>query len=103
MSTNSTTPAANDASDARQPSRWPQLSVRLPASSRIAAPASGRTITSHTRVVMAALVFQQTDVVDRSRAASAEDGHDDREADHHLARGDHHGEERHHLAVQMTV
>src|SRR6478735_3691820 len=103
MSTNNTTPAANDASAAKQPSRCPQASDRLPASSRMAAPASGRAITSHTRVVMAALVFQQTGFVDRSRPAGAEDGHDDREADDDLACGHHHGEERHHLTVQMTV
>src|SRR3954452_7879284 len=103
MSTNSTRPAAYDASAARQPSRCPQPSDRRPASSRIAAPASGRAITSHTRVVMAALVFQQTGFVDRGRAAGSEDRHDDRQADHHLTRGDHHGEKRHHLTVQMAV
>src|SRR4029077_10183829 len=103
MSANNPTPAANDASAAKQPSRCPQASDRVPASSRIAAPASGRAVTSHTRVVMATLVFQQTGFVDRSRTAGAEDGHDDRESDHHLTRGDHHGVERHHLAVQMTV
>src|SRR5829696_113500 len=103
MSTNSTTPALNDASAARQPSRCPQGSDRVPASNRTAAPASGRAITSHTRVVMAALVFQQTGFIDRSRPAGAENGHDDRQAHHHLTRGDHHGEKRHHLTIQVPV
>src|SRR5215468_6917201 len=103
MSTNSTTPAAKEPSAARQPSRCPQPLDRLPESSRITAPASGRAITSHTRVVITALVFEQTGFVDRSRSAGAEHGHDDRQADHHLTRGDHHGEKRHHLTVQMTM
>src|SRR5690606_10303159 len=88
MSANSTAPTTNDAIDAAQPNRWPQLSVRRPPIRRIAAPTNGSAIVSHTGVVIVPLVFQQIGVVDGGRAARAEDGHDDREANHHLACGD---------------
>src|SRR4029079_15099222 len=100
---NSTAPTANDASDMAQPSRWPHGSDRLPDSRSIAAPARGRAIRSQTGIVIDALVFQQAGVVDRGRAAGAEDGHDDGEADDDLAGRDHHREERHHLTVEVSV
>src|ERR1700694_1074383 len=103
MPTNSATPTTKAPIGVAAPSRWPQLLERFPASISIAAPASGSTSSSQTIVVMAALVFQHAGVVDRGRVAGAENRHDDRQADHHLAGGDHHGEERHHLAVQMSM
>src|SRR5215217_5376956 len=103
MSANSSTPRTKEPSDVAQPSRWPQGSAHLPDSSSIAAPARGRAIRSQTGIVIAALVFQQAGVVDRGRTAGAEDGHDDGKPDDDLARRDHHGEERHHLAVEMPV
>src|SRR3984893_18268077 len=48
-------------------------------------------------------VLQQTGIVDRGRPAGTEDRHDDRQADHDLACGDHHREEGHHLTVELTV
>src|ERR1700682_1703006 len=103
MPTNSATPTAKAPTGVAQPRRWPQPLERFPASSSIAAPASGSTSSSHTMVVMVALVFQHAGVVNRGRAAGAENRHDNRQADHHLAGGDHHGEERHHLAIQLSM
>src|SRR5689334_14516897 len=48
-------------------------------------------------------VLQQARVVDRGRAAGAEDGHDDRQPDHDLRGGDHHHEEGGHLTVEVAV
>src|SRR5688500_6610177 len=103
----------------------PQLSVRLPPSSRIAAPASGSAISSQssssepvaaryspvgsgeagdseasTSDSTGLLVLEQVRVVDRGRPAAAEDAHDDGEPDDDLGRGDDHDEERHDLAVE---
>src|SRR5277367_1019632 len=98
MSTSSVTPTPNEAKAVAQPSRCPHGSVRLPPSSSIAAPAAGNATSSQVRCVIAS-ALEQVGVVDRSRSAGTENRHDDGQADHDLAGGDDHGEERHHLPV----
>src|SRR5262245_50101815 len=128
---NRTTLSANDSNGSATAIRWPFLSsrplARGPPTSRIAAPSNGSAITSQSRVntpvsgaglttgavttpsarrnieSVSPSVLQQARVVDRGRAAGAEDRHDDREPDHDLGRGDHHHEERGDLTVEVAV
>src|SRR4051794_8772836 len=108
-----------------QPSRCAHRAVRrLPSTRMTAAPSAGSAMITHsnentplaadgsttgtdsrrgTSMSSGSLVLQQARVVDRGRAAGAEDRHDDREADHHLGGGDHHHEERGDLAVEVAV
>src|ERR1700759_1065497 len=102
MSVSSARPTPNDASAVAQPSRCPPGSVRLPPSSRIAAPAAGRATTRQVKCVIDS-ALEQVGVVDRGRSAGTENRHDDGQADHDLTGGDDHGEERHHLAVELTM
>src|SRR3984957_10624968 len=88
-SDSSATPTPNDASAVAHPSRCPHPSVRRPPSSQI-------------RCVIAS-ALEQVGVVDRSRFTGTENRHDDGQSDHHLAGGDDHREESHHLAVEATV
>src|SRR3954466_6492382 len=53
--------------------------------------------------IVGASVLQQVRVVDGRRPTGTEDGHDDREADHHLSSSDDHDEERDDLAVEVSV
>src|SRR5215471_1959864 len=111
------------------PTTWPHLLVRRPPSSSTAAPASGNTSSSHaarctptagrgtsvgtvaaraataTRVFVTPtpLVLQQVRVVHRRGPAGTEDRHQDRQPDDHFRGGDHHHEERGHLAVHLAV
>src|SRR5680860_1475812 len=122
--TNVTRLITNDATGAAVPSRWPQASVRRPPSSRTVALAAGIAKISQSSVKepLAATasttgaggsdainvtsypsVLQQTRVVDRGRPTSAEDGHDDRQADHDFRRRHHHHEERRDLTIQVAV
>src|SRR5580693_15090 len=80
-------PTPNDASAVAQPSRCPHGSVRLPPSSKIAAPAAGNATSSQVKCVIGS-ALEQVGVVDRSRSAGTEDRHDDGEAHHDLAGGD---------------
>src|SRR3978361_2347474 len=95
------------------PSRGPHLFVRLPPISSTAADTAGRA-TSSQRPANAPVAFnaasnlscsvlEQVGVGDRRGPASTEDGHDDREPDDDLRRGDGHHEERHHLPLEITV
>src|SRR5271163_2304187 len=104
-SDSSARPTPNDASGVAQPSRCPHASVRRPPTSNIAALAAGNATSSQIRCVsdVTALTFKQVGVVDRSRSTGAENRHDDGKSDHHLAGGDDHREEGHHLAVEVTV
>src|SRR5271156_1647966 len=102
MSTSSVTPTPNEAKAVAQPSRCPHGSVRLPPSSSSAAPAAGRAKTSQVKCVIDS-ALEQVRVVDRGRFTGTENRHDDRQAHHDLARGDDHGEERHHLAIEPTM
>src|SRR3984957_13612192 len=95
-------PTPNDASAVAQPSRCPHGSVRLPPSSKIAAPAAGNATSSQVKCVIPS-ALEQVGVVDRSRSTGTENRHDDGQPDHHLAGGDDHREERHHLAVEIAV
>src|SRR5450631_1621978 len=111
----------------RAPSRCPHRSERRPPASSTTAPNTGNASISHaacwkptagTVVMVAAivctpaaelltppplLVLQQAGVVYRRRPAGPEDRHQDRQAYHDLCRGDHHYEERDHLAIQVAV
>src|SRR5690348_17231581 len=102
MSVSSATPTPNDATAVRQPSQCPQVSVRRPPSSNIAAPAAGNATSSQVRCVIPS-AFEQVGVVDRSRFAGAENRHDDGQPDYHFTGGDDHREERHHLTVEVAV
>src|SRR5947209_5623348 len=102
ISASSDTPTPNDASAVRQPSQGPHRSVRLPPTSRIAAPAAGNATSSQVKCVIPS-ALEQVGVVDRSRFAGTENRHDDGQPDHHLARGDDHREEGNHLTVEVTV
>src|SRR5262245_39585003 len=115
----------NDAIGSRQPRTWPHRSVKRPPTRRIAAPASGSAITTHSRektpsadvgsttgaeaaacraiIETVSSVLQQARIVDRGRATGPEDGHDDRESDDHLGCRHHHHEEGGDLAVQVAV
>src|SRR4051812_18003403 len=125
--------STNDPDTAPTPSQWPHRSVRRPPSSSTAAPSAGSAITTLSRektpsaeagstaggvtwltecsrtvagamaIVVVPSVLQQTGVVDRGRASGAEDGHDDRQADHHLGSRDHHHEEGRDLTVEVAV
>src|SRR6202012_1131185 len=101
-SDSSAPPTPNDASAVAQPSRCPQASVRRPPTSAIAAPAADNATSSQIRCFSAS-ALEQVGVVDRSRFTGAENRHDDGQSDHHLAGGDDHREERHHLAVEVAV
>src|SRR3990170_1604119 len=84
--------------DPRMPAHLPK---RLPKNRLITAPASGSAGTSQIRRSIAS-PFQEARFVDVRRMAAAEDRDDDRKADDHLGRSDHHREERQHLAVQVS-
>src|ERR1700757_3202435 len=101
MSASNATPTANAATTVAHPRRWPQRSLRRPASRSTAAPNAGSASSSHTSCVIS--VLQQACFVDRGRPAGAENRHDDGQADDHLAGGHHHREERHHLTVELAV
>src|SRR3990172_6182705 len=94
-----TTNPAVIAAEATQPARLPR---RRPANRFTAAPASGRAGISQTRSSIASPP-QDRGVVHARALPAPVDGHDDREADHDLGRGDHHREEGQHLAVQVVV
>src|SRR5215469_16268830 len=111
------------------PTTWPHLLVRRPPSSSTAAPASGNTSSSHAArctpaaargtsvgtaaaraaeaarmpVTASPLVLQQGRVVHRRGPAGTEHRHQDRQPDDYLRGGDHHHEERDHLAVELAV
>src|ERR1700749_1049409 len=102
MSFSSARPMPNDASAVAQPSRCPHASVRRPPSSSTKAPAAGRATTSQMKCVISS-ALEQVGVVDRSRSAGAENCHDDGQADDDFARGDDHGEEGHHLPVELAM
>src|SRR5512142_1657926 len=109
-------PSTNEIPTLATPSQCPHRSARRPASSRIAALASGMATSSQrlpshppaaakcTLCSTAALsVLQQVRVVDTGRPPGTEDGHDDGQAHHDLGGRHHHHEERHDLAVQRAV
>src|SRR5947209_11134000 len=102
MSLSNDRPTATDACAVPQPSQCPHRSVRLPPSSRAAAPAAGSAASSQVRCVIPS-ALEQVGVVDRSRFTGTENRHDDRQPDHHLAGGHDHREERHHLTVEVAV
>src|SRR5947209_2626585 len=106
-----------------QPSTWPQASVRRPPTSSTAAPNRGSAISSQVaeKIPVASpicavpisfiessstdpgSVLQEVGIVDGCRASGPEDGHDYREPDDHLCRGDDHDEERDDLPVQISI
>src|SRR5690554_3605185 len=125
--TRTAAPRKNAADEAPTPNQWPQRLDRLPASSRIAAEASGTATRSHAdccdqspgalgatrsakgrraavRVcTLIPSVPQQVDVVHRGGPAGAEDRDDDREADDDLGGRDDHDEEGEHLTLEVAV
>src|SRR2546421_4253360 len=104
---NNPAPRAKLASAVRHPSRCPQALLRLPARSRTAAPKSGSPGTSQIELCMflpARLsVLQQVRVVDRSRAAGTEHGHDDGQPHPHFRGRPHHREESDDPAGEIAV
>src|SRR5918998_362744 len=126
----STNDAAEAAVPIRWPTRSSAPRANAPPTSSTKAPSSGRATTSQSRsktppapvsacttgmswaplddrdnseFTTTPSVLQQAGVVDRGRASGAEDGHDDREADHDLGSGHHHHEEGGDLAVEVAV
>src|SRR5699024_10305186 len=122
---NVTTAYTKDTMTVAHPSRCPHALVRRPPTSRTTAPSAGKKISSHDAAItmsplpvgrrcplpapphmprsIHSLVLQQVGVVDRSRPASAENRHDDRQPHDDLRRSHHHDEEGHDLTINGTV
>src|SRR3954447_13418443 len=114
-------PTTKDAQESATARMGPNALVRLPPTSRTSAPNAGSAISSQAYAVMPVaaatassavarvstgwllLELQEVGVVDRGRAAGAEDGHDDGQSDDDLGGRDDHDEQRDHLAVEAAV
>src|SRR4051812_22496954 len=79
--------------------------IRLPNSSRIAAPTAGSSGITHARSstsrAVILLALQEVDVVGRDILSAPEDGHDDRQTDGHFGGGDDEREEHDHLPADV--
>src|SRR3990170_6682834 len=96
------TPRPNPAATRIVASQPAHLPSRRPTNRLTAAPASGSVGMSQAWSIIRSSP-QHAHVVDARALPPPIDVHDDRQADHDLGRGDHHGEERKDLPVQVAV